>query len=94
MGRANLAGTALRALCLPLTLQLLVSCGRPAAETRTKPSELEELRQNVEAVKNNPSLQPGSNLAGAPLHFSPYPPPRGKTQGGHDEHASHEPAKH
>jgi len=86
------AGTALRLLCLPVALILLPSCNRQAPETRTKPTEAEEAHQDVEAVKNNPSLQPGSNQAGAPLHFDPYPKPR--PAGAGNDHDHHDMAKH
>ena len=82
------AGTALRLLCLPIALTILTSCSHPVRETQSKPTEAEETQQDVEAVKNNPSLQPGSNQAGAPLHFDPYPKPRpkGMEHGNHDHH--------
>ena len=88
------AGTAVRLLCLPLSLWL-GSCGhdpqpRPAAQ---KPNEAEELFQVVQATKNNPSLQPDSNQAGAPLHFDPYPKPKPPGMA-KDEHAHHNMAKH
>ena len=70
------AGTALRLLCLPMALPLLSSCNRSATPTQAKPSEAEELQQDVNAIKNHPSLQSGSNEAGPPLHFDPYPKPR------------------
>jgi len=89
------AGTAVRLLCLPLALSLLGACGHDAQRKpqAQKPNEAEELFQVVEATKNNPSLQPGSNQAGPPLHFDPYPKPKpaGMT---HDEHADHDMAKH
>ena len=50
------AGTALRMLCLPIALTLLASCNRQAPEPRTKPTEAEELQQDVEAIKNHPSV--------------------------------------
>lgn len=86
------AGTALRLLCLPIALALLPSCNRQVPETRTKPTEAEEAHQDVEAVKNNPSLQPGSNQAGAPLQFDPYPKP--KPPGVVDDHHHHDMAEH
>jgi hypothetical protein len=87
------AGTALRLLCLPIALSLLASCNRQVTETPTKPTEAEEVQQDVDAVKNHPSLQPGSNQAGPPLHFDPYPKPKppGMTN---DDHAHHDMAKH
>ena len=87
------AGTALRLLCLPVALTLLISCNRPAPDKARKLTEAEEAQQDVEAVKNNPSLQPGSNQAGAPLHFNPYPKPKAPGMA-HDEHAHHDMAKH
>ena len=87
------AGTALRLLCLPIALALLTSCNHPKSETRNKPTEAEELQQDVQAIKNHPSLRPGSNQAGPPLHFDPYPKPRPPGMV-HDEHSHHDMAKH
>jgi hypothetical protein len=87
------AGTALRLLCLPIALALIASCGQPTSQTKTKPTEAEELQQDVDAIKNHPSLQPGSNQAGAPLDFSPYPKPRPAGMA-HDDHVHHDIAKH
>jgi hypothetical protein len=89
--RSNLAGTILRLLCLPLVLQLLPSCNRSVPQSPPKPNEAEEFQQDIDAIKNHPSLQPGSNQAGAPLHFDPYPKP--KAPGMANEH-DHHTAKH
>lgn len=93
------AGTALRLLCLPLTLSMLSACGRQAEaqppakpqpqEVRTKESQ--EIFDDVQATKNNPSLQPGSNQAGPAIHVTPYPKSAGMA---HDEHDHHDMAKH
>ena len=93
------AGTALRLLCLPLTLSMLAACGRQAeAQAPAKPQPQEhvtkeslEVFQLVEATKNNPSLQPGSKLAGPPIHVNPYPKSAGMA---HDEHGHHDTTKH
>ena len=87
------AGTALRMLCLPIALTLLASCSRQAPEPRTKPTEAEELQQDVEAIKNHPSVEAGSNQAGPPLHFNPYPKPKPPGMA-HDDHSHHNMAKH
>jgi hypothetical protein len=86
MGRSTLAGTALRLLCLPVAATLLCSCDRQPPRVKTKPTEAQELHQDVEAVKNR-SLDP--NQAGPPLRFNPYPPSRGMS---HDH--GHRGAKH
>jgi len=83
MTLSKTAGTTFRVLCLPILLQLLSSCGHPAQQPK-KPTEAEEFQQDVEAIKNHPSLQPGSNEAGPPLHFDPYPKPRPPGAGDHD----------
>ena len=93
MNRTSKAGTALRLLCLPIALAPLISCNHPTTEKRTKPTEAEEFQQDVEAVKNHPSLQPGSNQAGPPLHFDPYPKPKPPGMA-HDGHDHHDMAKH
>ena len=98
MIRSVKAGTALRLLCLPLTLSIAACGSQPkgqapaqpqAQEQRTKESQ--EIFQVVQATKNNPSLQPGSNEAGAPIHVNPYPKSAGVA---HDDHAHHDMAKH
>ena len=99
MSRPMKAGTALRLLCLPLAFGMLIACGRQAEdqapakpqvkEQRTKESQ--EIFQVIEATKNNPSLQPGSNQAGPPIHVNPYPKSAGMA---HDKHAHHDMAKH
>jgi hypothetical protein len=85
----------LRLLCLPLALSLIAGCGNKAEikPHAQKPNEAQEMFQVEQATKNNPSLELGSNQAGAPLHFDPYPKPKppGMT---HDEHAHHDMAKH
>jgi hypothetical protein len=81
------AGTALRLLCLPIAITLLPSCNRQATKPPIKPTEAEEVQQDVKAIKDHPSLQPGSNQAGPPLHFNPYPKPRPPGMAnGHDHH--------
>lgn len=92
MTLSKTAGTTFRVLCLPIALQLLSSCGQPAPQPK-KPTEAEEFQQDVEAIKNHPSLQPGSNEAGPALHFDPYPKPRPKGME-HDKHDDHDLAKH
>ena len=87
------AGTALRLLCLPIALTLLTSCSHPAPEAKTKPTEAQEAQQDVDAIKHHPSLEPGSNQAGPPLHFDPYPKPRPPGVK-HDDHAHHDMAHH
>jgi hypothetical protein len=73
MRSVNQAGAALQLLCLPVALSLLASCERQRPQVRTKPSELEERQQLIEAMKHHPSLQPGSNEAGPAIHVDPYP---------------------
>lgn len=93
------AGTALRLLCLPFTLTMLAACGQQdeaKAQVQTRPheektKESQEIFQVVEATKNNPSLRPGSNQAGPPIHVNPYPKSAGMA---HDGHAHHDMAKH
>jgi hypothetical protein len=99
MSRSMKAGAALRLLCLPLTLNMLSACGHradPAASAKPQAQEhrttdSQEVFQLVEATKNNPSTQPGSNLAGPPIHVNPYPKSAGMA---HDQHAHHDMAKH
>jgi hypothetical protein len=67
------AGAALRLMCLPLSLLVLVSCGRAPHETSAYQKEAQELHGDIEAVKSSPSLDPSSNQAGPPIHVDPYP---------------------
>ena len=94
MSRSVKAGTAVRLLCLPLALSSLGSCGDDpkAKSVAQKPNEAEEMFQVVEATKNNPSLQPGSNVAGAPIHVNFHLEPRAK--GHDDQHARHNMMNH
>lgn len=76
-------GRAVWLLCLPLSL--LASCAPPSASAA--PNGDREMQQLIEATKNNPSLQPGSNQAGPPIHVDPYPHSAGMVH--HDESAHH-----
>jgi len=95
MGKSIKAGTALRSLCLPATLAMVTACGHQsqsqAGSRAQKPNEAQELFQVVEATRNNPSLQPGSNQAGPPINVNPYPKPPAKA---HAEHGDHTVPKH
>jgi hypothetical protein len=73
MSRANDAGTALRMLCLPIALSVLSSCERHPAQVQAKSNRVDEIHQLLDATKRNPSLKPGSNEAGPPIHLDPYP---------------------
>jgi hypothetical protein len=75
MSRMNLPGTALTALCL-VALLAGTSCQRqpsPPASERRVTSDIQEMEDLVKATKQHPSLQPGSNEAGPPIHVDPYP---------------------
>ena len=96
MSRSSKVGIALRALCLPLLVTALTACGhdreQPKAQAQEqKTKESQEIFQVVQATKNNPSLQPGSNQAGPPIHVNPYPKSAGMK---HDEHAHHDMPMH
>ena len=89
------AGTALRLLCLPLALGALASCQRhqtsqaPATERYQAPGRdggQQEIDELIAATKRHPSLQAGSNEAGAPIKVDPYPHSAGMK---HDEHGAH-----
>jgi hypothetical protein len=69
----NWAGTGLRLLCLPLALTVLTSCERRPQHVSAYDKEAQELHADIDAVKNSPSLKPGSNEAGPPIHVDPYP---------------------
>lgn len=86
MIRLGLAGTVLRLLCLPFAFSLLTSCGQP--QPKHKLTEGEETQELINATKNNPSLQPGSNQAGPPITVNPYPPSAGMNAP-HDPHEMH-----
>jgi hypothetical protein len=99
MSTSMKAGTALPLLCLPLALSMVTACGRKAesqATAQPRPQEIrtkesQEIFDDVQAMKSNPSLQPGSSLAGPPIHVNPYPKSAGMA---HDEHGHHDMAKH
>jgi len=89
------AGTALRLLCLPLAAMALAACQRhqtsqpPATETfhaAGPDGGQQEINELIEATKHHPSLQAGSNEAGAPINVDPYPHSAGMA---HDEHGAH-----
>lgn len=81
----NDTGAAARLLCLSLAVAVLASCARaPAAKA---PDDALEVQQLIEATKANPSLQPGSNEAGPPIHVDPYPRSAGMAH--HDESPHH-----
>lgn len=83
------ADKAVRFLCLSLTACLLTACNRsPQAKVN---SEEREIRELLEATRNNPSLQPGSNLAGHAIHVDAYPPSAGMK---HHDREEHQTAKH
>lgn len=80
MSRHHPAGTVLRLLCLPIAFAAMASCGQRQQQWQQqqqlpphKLSEGEEIQELLVAMKNNPSLQPGSKEAGPPVHVSPYP---------------------
>jgi hypothetical protein len=85
------AGTGFRILCLPLVLALLTSCERRSQHVKAGDKEVQELHADIDAVKNSPSLQPGSNQAGPPIHVDPYPHSAGRS---HHPGASHSQAHH
>ena len=67
------AGTGLPLLCLPLVLVVLTSCERRPQHVSAYDKEAQELHADIDAVKNSPSLEAGSNQAGPPIHVDPYP---------------------
>lgn len=81
MSRHHPAGTVLRLLCLPIAFAAMASCGQRQQQWQQqqqpppphKLSEREEIQELLVAMKNNPSLQPGSKEAGPPVHVNPYP---------------------
>lgn len=80
MSRHHPAGTVLRLLCLPIAFAAMASCGQRQQQWQQqqqppphKLSEGEEIQELLVAMKNNPSLQPGSKEAGPPVHVNPYP---------------------
>jgi hypothetical protein len=94
MNRANDAGTALRMLCLPIALSVLASCQRQLAQVQAKPNRVEEVHQLLDATKRNPSLRPGSNEAGPPIHVDPYPHSAGMVGMTHKDGSHHEDETH
>jgi hypothetical protein len=84
MSHKDMAGAALRLLCLPITLSLLSSCQRnPPPPPAVPDHRVEEFNATVKATKQHPSLQPGSNEAGPAIHVDPYPHSAGMAH--HDE---------
>ena len=83
---SNKLGTTRSALCLALLLLATSACerhGRSALPKHNDPqaarNDVREVDGLIEATKENPSLQPGSNQAGPPIHVDPYPHSKGMT---------------
>ena len=89
MRRLDLAGTALPLLCLPIALAAIAACSRPQPPVQKMSASPEELRANIQAIQAHPSLEPGSNEAGDPIHVDPYPHSAGMSH--HDEAPHGEP---
>jgi hypothetical protein len=79
MIRSNLPGTTRAALCLAILVAAAGCAKQPAPvapdendaqQARKDNAEVEALKQGI---KDHPSLQAGSNNAGAPVHVDPYP---------------------
>ena len=93
MTRTELPGTMRAALCLALLL-IGASCQRQLSGT-AQPNLADEARERedlVRATLEHPSLQPGSNQAGAPVQVDPYPHSAGMahhpTNVSHDDHST------
>jgi hypothetical protein len=71
MSLPTAAGTA-RLLCLPVFMCFLASFNglNPARESAQR--VMQEIRANYDTEMQNPSAQPGSKLAGPPIHVDPY----------------------
>lgn len=106
MSRSNLPGTTRAALCLAALLTA-AACAKQSSPTSSPQNDAQAARNDnaeVEAlkagIKSHPSMQGGSNEAGAPIHVDPYPHSSGMSGMGHEmgekwnaEHSGHQPAK-
>ena len=70
-----------RSLALVMTIGMFTACGQHPAPSKVVPSDIEEARADIAAIKNNPSLTDPSK-AGPPIHVDPYPKSAGM-RGGH-----------
>lgn len=71
-----------RSLILLMAIGVLTSCGQHPTPSQVVPSDIEEARADIAAVKNSPSLTDPSKFAGPPIHVDPYPKSAGM-HGGH-----------
>ncbi len=72
-----------RPLVLLMIVEVLASCGQhPAPPRQIVPSDIEEARADIDAVRNNPSVTDPAKFAGPPIHVDPYPKSSGM-HGGH-----------
>ena len=70
-----------RSLVLLMAIGVLAACGQHPVPSQVVPSDIEEARADIAAIKNNPSLTDPSK-AGPPIHVDPYPKSAGM-HGGH-----------
>jgi len=88
MSRSNLPGTTRTALCLALILAA-GACAKPRTapnphnDTQVGSKANKEVEALVQDIKKHPSMQAGSNEAGAPIHVDPYPHSSGMSGMGH-----------
>jgi hypothetical protein len=62
-----------RSLGLLMSFVVLASCGQHPSVRQAAPSDIEEARADIAAVRNNPSLTDPAKYAGPPIHVDPYP---------------------
>lgn len=72
MSMTVLAGALPRLLSAPLLLVALTSSDGMDPQYRSAQRTLDEIQANVDAVMRSAAAQPGSKLAGPPLHVDPY----------------------
>jgi hypothetical protein len=67
-------GVERRTVVVTMVIGLLTSCGQQPAPVppKTAKSDVDEMRADVEAVKNSPSLTNPSKFAGAPIDVKLY----------------------
>lgn len=72
---------------VPLVIGLLASCGQQPAPHKAVASDVEEMRADVDAVRNSPSMKDPSKFAGAPLKLDPYPKTAAENPAANENHA-------
>lgn len=66
------AGTLPRLLCLPLFLAAFTASDGRNPQDKSAQRLMDEFQANADATMRSAAAQPGSKLAGPPVHVDPY----------------------